>query len=160
MQVLLKTHRLGIIHRDIKPENILLEEGCQVVLADFGFAITKQELLAEQVYTRVGTLEFYPIEMLAACFPEQGRQRIIYDERVDIWSMGVVLYELLYGQTPFFTGKDEDTKTRIRALSYSFPHPGKFPEAEDLFRRIFKRPQERISLAEIVKHPFYCKQVP
>ena len=91
---------MGIIHRDLKPENILVDDGFTVYLSDFGFAIKEKELFRENLYTRVGTLEFYPIEMLKPGLwgPEKrGYDKVWYDHRVDIWSMGVIIYELLYG---------------------------------------------------------------
>lgn len=61
-------HSKGIIHRDIKPENIMIEEVANgkvnIILGDFGFAIRKADLQRTGKYNRVGTLEFYPYEML------------------------------------------------------------------------------------------------
>lgn len=159
VETLLQVHKLGIIHRDLKPENILVDDGWQVVIADFGFAIEEEELKKSKQYTRVGTLEFYPIEMLAPCFKEeQYKDKIVYDRRVDIWSMGVVVFELLYGRTPFYTGSEEETKKKIRAIEFKNPvgKDGKelYPDAIDLMRRIFVRPLERITLKEILNHPW------
>lgn len=116
---LMQLHKEGIIHRDLKPENILVGFNWKVYLADFGFAIYEKELKKENQYARVGTLEFYPIEMLSPCF---RKDKITYDHRVDIWSMGIIIYELLYGRTPFYTGNEVDTKARIRSLKFTFPN--------------------------------------
>lgn len=127
-----------------------------VYLADFGFAIYEKELRRENQYARVGTLEFYPLEMLNPCF---RKDKITYDHRVDIWSMGIIIYELLFGRTPFYTGNEADTKARIRSLKFGFP-PRKLGTsttiglAEDLFRRIFVHPANRITLEEILVHPW------
>ena len=116
--------------------------------------------MRDKVYTRVGTLEFYPVEMLSPFFPESPIKPT-YDERVDIWSMGVVLYELLYGKTPFFTaGNEEETKKKIRSMKFDFLRPGVFIEAEHLFRKIFVAPQERISLKEIQRHKWLVEEIP
>ena len=128
INILIKLHAKNIIHRDIKPENILIDDDAEIVLTDFGFAIKKEDL-EKQNYTRVGTLEFYPIEMVLPVVLSDGREAIRYDERIDIWSTGVVLFELLYGVTPFFAhNNDEETKARIRKLQYQFPSD-KFHEA-------------------------------
>lgn len=85
-------HDKGFIHRDIKPANILLDERGRPVLADFGIAITECELRHE-VLTSAGTLAYMS--------PEQLLPGSKLDHRTDIYSLGVVFYELLTGQLPF-----------------------------------------------------------
>ncbi len=85
-------HRQGFVHRDIKPANILIGVEGRVVLADFGIAVTQEELRRETL-TTAGTLAYMAPEQLAA------PARI--DARTDIHGLGVVLYEALAGQRPF-----------------------------------------------------------
>lgn len=106
--------------------------------------------MREDKYPTLGTPTHYPYEMLVACFDVKPR-RIIYDERVDIWCLGIILYSLLYkGFTPFETepfDRDE-TKKRIRQLQYTFPHEKDYENhlPNDLIKKILVHPNDRLSL--------------
>jgi len=101
-------------------------------VADFGFAIKKRSLEAEGVYSCVGTPTHFAYEMLVPTYFVQQThssktvKKIVYDERVDIWCLGIILYTMLYRMETPFDVQDpfdkEDTKQRIRNLNYTFPH--------------------------------------
>ncbi|MGD8866426.1 MAG: protein kinase [Gemmatimonadales bacterium] len=103
-------HRSGIIHRDVKPSNVLLTESGEVKLLDFGVAkVAGEELTGEGV--QLGTVAYMS--------PEQASGGVV-DPRTDLWSLGVVLYEMLTGQRPFQGG---DPASLAGAILHHEPEP-------------------------------------
>lgn len=145
-----KLHSLSIVHRDIKPENVLLDSNLSPTLCDFGFSIKTTDPDFKE-YKCVGTLEYYPFEMISpTASDEAGRPRIGYDHKVDIWCLGVLLYEMLWGKTPFHAGNNkEETKAKIKSLNVAFPSH-EFPEARQLLKRMLVHPKERIPLSLVL----------
>lgn len=111
-------HKHNIIHRDVKPSNILLTESGEPMLADFGIAkIIEEDATMDLTGTRatIGTPEYMS--------PEQGLGKEI-DLRSDIYSLGVVFYELITGQKPFLG--DTPMETIFKHVNESLPKPTNF----------------------------------
>ena len=137
-------HEHNIIHRDIKPENILLDQNYRVKLSDFGWSNFCNP--DEKRKTFCGTPEYLSPEMV---------MKLPHDYRVDIWSLGVLLFECLAGYPPF-TGQNEIELFRnIKQLKIKWPID--FPPlAKNLVSKILKiNPEEILSLDEILKHSWF-----
>lgn len=121
-------HGKGVIHRDVKPSNVLLCRGGEVKLLDFGVAkMAGEKLTGEGI--RLGTLGYMS--------PERLRDEPI-DGRADLWSLGIVLYEMLSGAHPF---RGTDAPSLIHSILDEEPEPPVVPggEISDALERILRK---------------------
>ena len=138
-----------IIHRDIKPENVLLAEGMVAKLTDFGWSNYMQE--DEQRKTVCGT----PIYLAPEIIKEQG-----HDEHVDIWCIGVLLFELITGNVPFQGNDIETLQNNILKLKISWPRDIN-TDVKNLIMKILKLdPHSRLPLSDMLQHPFFTRYFP
>ena len=138
-----------IIHRDIKPENVLLSEKFEAKLTDFGWSNYIQE--DEKRTTVCGT----PIYLAPEIIKEQG-----HDEKVDLWCIGVLLFELTTGSVPFPGNDIETLESNILKLKIQWPKDINI-DAKNLIMKILKLdPKARISLPEMLQHHFITKYYP
>ena len=105
-------HEEGIVHRDIKPENILLDKRGRVKIADFGIAKLVGQTVPDAALTGAGDV----VGTLNYMAPEQREQPLTVDHRADIFSLGVVFYELLTGELPIgkFAPPSERAQVDVR----------------------------------------------
>ena len=131
-------HDKNIVHRDLKPENLLVSyqqnEPC-LKLADFGFAA---HTFGQDLTKDCGTLDYIAPEIL---------QQQCYGKAVDMWSVGVITFILLYGYAPFFDSNDKTYMSNIKMCKYSFQEEycdGVSEDAKDFIRNLLQlQPEKR-----------------
>ncbi|MFZ5918569.1 MAG: protein kinase domain-containing protein [Chloroflexota bacterium] len=134
-------HQRGILHRDVKPSNVLLDEGRWVLLSDFGLA---KMVEGSAVLTASGVGVGTPAYMA----PEQGRGEAV-DARADIYSLGIVLYEMLTGRVPFEA--ETPMAVVIKHITDSLPLPRSLnptiPQAVErvMLKALAKEPNDRFA---------------
>ena len=144
-------HNMSCVHRDLKLENILLDKNENVKLCDFGFT-REYEGKSAHLQTFCGTICYSAPEML--------RGEKYAGEKVDVWSLGIILYALLTGELPF--DDDDDMATKHKILSGEPNYPDTIPpDAKALIALMLsKRPLLRPGLTDILTNPFLAEHAP
>jgi calcium-dependent protein kinase len=137
--------KIALMHRDIKPANIMFHED-QVKLADFGFAKIVDDVSKDMKdgATLLGSPAYMPPQIL---------NDEDYNYKCDIWSTGMVFYELLFGTLPWSGYSDRDLYRNITTKPLLFPKKVS-EDTKDLIKRMLTvKEEERISWEEVYKHP-------
>ncbi|PWY74591.1 kinase-like protein [Aspergillus sclerotioniger CBS 115572] len=141
-------HRKHVIHRDVKPENILVGLHGELKMSDFGWSVHAP---SGRRLTKCGTLDYLPPEMV-----DPKRYEKPYDEKVDLWALGVLMYELLVGSAPF---EDTPVMTQRRIARGDMTIPSFVSsEAKDLIKKLLVVDSDQwISLEQVRQHPWIVK---
>ncbi|GAM27428.1 hypothetical protein SAMD00019534_106040 [Acytostelium subglobosum LB1] len=176
-------HKLGYIHRDIKPSNFVIDRCGHMKLIDFGLSKdgflshnskyystwknllnskddshpkiprfkSGKKLVKHVTYAKVGSPEYMAPEMLAG----KG-----YDMTYDYWSLGVVLFEMLFGETPFAAETVEEVFKNImdwkKVLDWDYLGQYFSPVAKDLLQKLLCEPERRLTSQELKAHPYFA----
>lgn len=150
-----KLHDKGIMHRDLKLENIMVDSTGYIKIIDYGLAKMLQS--DELATSYCGTPEYLAPEMI---------NHAGHDKTVDWWSVGILIYEMLIGVTPFFNKNRQVLMSKIKHSRIVFPDRRQYrisysDEVVDLISKLLKKnKEERLGAssdaAEILAHPWFA----
>lgn len=138
-------HEKHIIHRDLKLENILILDHInnKIKITDFGYAVKAEHSRRTSL---CGTLDYLSPEVV---------EGLPHHQSVDIWAIGILIYEMIVGTPPFLTNSFRETYKKIRNVEYDIPNYVS-DNAKHLIQMILVHDQyERPSCDDILNHPFF-----
>lgn len=141
-------HSLNIVYRDLKPQNVMIADDGHIRLIDFG--LSKSNFNPRFRNTAWGTIKYLA--------PEIASDQM-YDQSIDWWSLGIVIFRMLTNELPFPWQQNQDILTYLRTNNVVIPSGEFTPEAEDLLKQLLaKDPEKRLGhngVDEIKSHPFF-----
>ena len=145
-------HTYNVVYRDVKPENILIDDRGYLRIVDFGFS----KVIKNRTHTLCGTPEYFAPELIGG----KG-----YGKGVDNWGIGILIYEMIIGQTPFADMEHNNNQKVCKNISekaFSLPPKIKDPNCRDLLQKLLEKdPIKRIGCGvkgtkEIKTHEWYA----
>lgn len=143
-------HKRKVIHRDIKPENLLLDQNYKLKLGDFGLSGVSKD--GEFMRTACGSPNYAAPEVISGT-PYCGQE-------ADVWSCGVMLFALLAGYLPFDENNLSTLFKKIKAAKFKVPYDISRQSKDLLHRMLNPDPVARISIEEIMAHPWFKPEFP
>ncbi|XP_022121262.2 serine/threonine-protein kinase Aurora-2 [Pieris rapae] len=147
-KALIYCHQKKVIHRDLKPENLLIGHNWELKIADFGWSVHSP---SSRRMTLCGTLDYLSPEMVDSK---------PHSYAVDIWSLGVLCYELLVGLPPFESTDHSLTYKKIRHVIIKYPDYVSELARDLIGKLLVIKPEDRLPLAKVLKHPWIVQNAP
>lgn len=147
-------HSMGFVHRDVKPENVLIDRNGLVRLADFGSAARLNKDGKVRSFTAVGTPDYLSPEVLAGQNCKNGAE---YGTEVDLWGLGVTIYELATGELPFYSESLLHTYNKIQnhKLNHNLDDLRIDTDVIDLLKHLICDAEERWTLKQVKEHKLF-----
>ncbi|KAK3589294.1 hypothetical protein CHS0354_026946 [Potamilus streckersoni] len=161
LQAVQALHKEGIIHSDLKPANFLMVDG-NLKLIDFGIAkALQQDKTSVILETQVGTLNYMsPEAIMDSCGGDpsnKGRPKIKIGVKSDVWSLGCILYNMVYGKTPFQHIRHDFAKLQAiinNDFAIDFPEVADMQVIDVMKKCLHRDPKQRPSIDELLFHPY------
>lgn len=142
-------HTSGIVHRDIKLENILVDRFCRPKITDFGLSLFENQIESGN-FDSAGSLAYLAPEILSGGKPSP---------KSDIWALAVLLYILLYGESPFEAETEEELRREICSANWRRNPKHVNPCWLELLAGMFRiEPSERISIVQVKQNPIFARR--
>ncbi|VEL38058.1 unnamed protein product [Protopolystoma xenopodis] len=132
-------HQNEIIHRDVKPDNIMIAARGQIKLTDFGCSVHTP---SSKRKTYCGTLDYWPPEMASD---------MSHNDKVDVWSLGILTFEMLTGKTPFSGRTALETLQRIKSADIIYPASLSHSSLEFIKLLLSRSPSDRIAMSNVTQ---------